>query len=477
MATLRFEKALELAQRQLRETDNETINTTKEDQTLSLICQPTSSSLTTEEIGAKDSRCNPSGSPAHLTHLSSSCTEFRDLEGLPNHLTEQSEAVVVEEAKNTVLKSSDNAEEAKIIGLRVDSAELVATESEYTVAELSDTCDIVTNIPDASGTEVMVDSNDSAINPSSGLCAKSARDDDDDDHCVIATGGSPKDFEAEMSSEVVDERMENSPSLKSPEISSVLSSPLNPDSTAFENSSTHERNSVVRNRKVAPPPPPRKTVGPQGSVVGPAVRLVASKMTRPQSMFGGLLSPNSESLFPLSSTKLRLTSCSGRTNHAHTNGLNESPNSVYKTAGDDDDDTEQGSCVDRNSQKDSDSEDSSVSSESQTGTIKRAPLAKEDPLLCDDKSQNKATGGSNGNAASRVPPPVPLRKTSILSTQGRTESPAAAQHQYSNIQELRRELANGNIASSPSVPLKPNQLNAGQNSKTDRRECEETEIY
>ena len=275
-----------------------------------------------------------------------------------------------------------------------------------------------------------------------------------------------------------------------------------------------------RPKRIPPPPPPRKMVASQGNTSGSADNSVyenvdsckqdaadqavaSNKMARPQSVFG---------LFRQSETVLFMKP---RPISEYVQGGFQSPPSKLSSA------TTSPVCFTNGNrgaiptkepvvlaqasaadklccQKDSDS-DSSTSADSQTGTIKRNPHTKDETPPGDKKQQTQA--GSNGNISretSRIPPPVPLRKTSTLSSQNKTTSSPVAQHQYSNIQELRREhallekqqqqgghvarksprtadssLANGEIAQE----TKPARTNAGQNSKTERRKCEETEIY
>lgn len=311
----------------------------------------------------------------------------------------------------------------------------------------------------------------------------------------------------------------------SPNLSStvaVLPSPVAKERVTFSKHVTEipEGANDCQNRpkRIPPPPPPRKTVCCQGNTSGSSDNstgsvyenvdrckqdaaeqtMASTKMARPQSVFG--LSRQSETVFmkprPISEyvqggfqSPLSKPSSATTSPVCFTNGnravLTKEPVVLV-----------QASAVDELCcQKDSDS-DSSTSADSQTGTIKRNPHSK-DETPGDKKQQTQA--GSNGSIAretSRLPPPVPLRKTSTLSSQNKMTLSPVAQHQYSNIQELRREhallekqqgghaarktlrsadssLANGEIAQE----TRQARTNASQDSKTERRKCEETEIY
>lgn len=508
---LRFEKTLELAQRQLRETDHVARNAARRELALSLMYRQGSAS---DETSVQDHTCGTSGSNTSITDSQSSCTRKHELDRIfiDDH-------VLVSLDKTEQVRTI---EDVKNVTFKMDVARMVCTESESSAMQNAKHSGFASSYNVTKGDGVVTTKNfDLSLALPSTPCAIDVCDNRD----IVSSA------EAVLLAEDtrgVDNSIGSSVALKSPGINKNSSGTFSPVLSPMGVAPCPLQNNVgginqhvtertrdpgqAQDKKIVPPPPPRKTGHqiPVESSSGsgliyenvdgckPNDRLAPLKTTRPQSVFA--VSHKSESLVS-STVKQRPTSEYSSyglmTSNSDAIAVRDTLNGRSRIAGDKERTAtpQNSSVVDKLSavccQKDSDS-DSSASNDSQTGTIKRTPLTKDD-TSCDDKPQKRTIGPS----VSRIPPPVPLRKTSTLSTQGGIAVSPLAQHQYSNLQELRRErellekqsvsarrqpkttepsLTNGNVASSQTAP-KPNRLNLGQNKKADRRKCEETEIY
>jgi len=185
-------------------------------------------------------------------------------------------------------------------------------------------------------------------------------------------------------------------------------------------------------RRIPPAPPPRRAIKNVGTIVCPASP--GKPRDRPSS-----------AVEPLATTSVdgRLGFPDGRPGFPTVNGIGRvRPYSMAPLA-----------------TVDSDS-DSSVGTESQTGTIRRNTSQSSD-------KRNLAVELRNG-ARGRTPPPVPTRKTSSLSS---SFSSATTDVQYSNLHDVREECARLELASGP----QDGRLNGTKNERVTK--CEETEIY
>lgn len=540
--SLRFEKTLELAQRQLRETDNMARNAARQDQVLSLIYQQ----KTTPSDGAASKDNAQNHASLHANQNSASVTN-----GVDNHLP------------NGGFNTSDKVSGTSVLSI-CDVRSTEPTQSKKGSdgrlhGNVSDVLESMCSSEQSGKSEATKESSDKKIPLDLSLGAPSRKEDPMAVAFLVSptakSGGGetcerqkPTVSSLEVAETATDAKaitlssatkppvdVFSAPSPNDSIVSLSIPSSLNLSGTVAVSPSPTAKERVTfsrhvveipdcandysnRSKRVPPPPPPRKTTPSQGNGSGStdiyenvddckgqgaAEPVASTRMVRPQSVFG--LSRQAETVMfmkprPISeyvqggfqSPPSKLSSAT-TSPVCFTNG-NRAISTKEPTPS-----AQVSSVADKLCcQKDSDS-DSSTSADSQTGTIKRNPHMK-DEVPGDIKQQ--APAGSNGNVGRetcRIPPPVPLRKTSTLSTQNKMTSSPVAQHQYSNIQELRREhallekqqlqqsgdvtrktprtagssLVNGEI----DHEAKLMRTNAGQNSQTERRKCEETEIY
>ena len=384
---LRFEKTLELAQRQLRETDNMAKNSARQEKVLQLIYQQNQSSppAPQQNVPKEDSEmtdvknilkiCDDESLPADFSGdgiknppvvSSASSTEIAAIESVPPSPVVSSPNVKAEEVKELAKCSLSGETVVKPNAICTNSSSLITSPIAITP-----------------GPSVVSDK------PVSLSIASNAKTD-----CqFIDTHLTPT---AETSVHPGFEKCQDT------------------------------KNNGSKVKRIPPPPPPRKMANQPTSVPTSPLQdkfaLVNQNKPENAKTNGGfqLDSKRPNSVLGLCDSGIMTSFTeSGQATCDDSSGEENSKQTVARSV----------SAIEDicNGEESSESEDSCCS---QFGTIKRAPNSK-----TETQSQ---PNNSNPSTGSKLPPPVPVRKTSTLS---RITSPSDVQHQYSNMQELSKECA------------------------------------